>query len=63
MDASVNVIVQSCSSCCCSVMFYLLLHLESLGVTQAIRLCNSYLDLLDGVLAPPNLLLVTDWVV
>jgi hypothetical protein len=28
-----------------------------LGATQAIRLCNSCLEWLDGVLAPPNLLL------
>jgi hypothetical protein len=38
--------------------YYYYYILQSLGATQAIRLCNSYPEWLDGVLAPPNLLLV-----
>jgi hypothetical protein len=42
----------------CSLSVIIIIFLLSCGATQAIRLCNSYLEWSDRVLAPPNLLLV-----
>ncbi len=40
------------------VVIIIIIILLFLGAAQGISLCNSYLEWLDGVLAPPNLLLV-----